>query len=94
MKRTSRSKIEDALFIWGLTRLSRVWIKRFVLGQQFSKNRGPTRTPCLLYPQNSGFGATKPAHPGIRDSRTVYLHAQGHLCLDFEAKLSHVSTIT
>jgi hypothetical protein len=33
------------------------------------KNRGPTRTPCLLYPQNSGLGATKPAHPGIRDSR-------------------------
>jgi hypothetical protein len=25
----------------------------------------------LLYPQDSGFGAAKPAHPGIRDSRWV-----------------------
>jgi len=30
--------------------------------------RGPRRAPYLLYPQDSGLGAAKPAHPGIRDS--------------------------
>jgi hypothetical protein len=32
-------------------------------------NGGPVGPPFSLYPQVSGFGAAKPAHPGIRDSR-------------------------
>jgi hypothetical protein len=51
------------------------------------KNRGPTRPPIAL-PPDSGSGATKPAHPGIRDSRVSIVHAQCHRSLYIEVCIS------
>lgn len=39
---------------------------------------GPFWAPFFALPPSSGFGAAKPAHPGIRDSRTSELQADCH----------------
>jgi len=41
------------------------------------KNGGPPRPPTCTPPLSTGSGATEPCfHPGIRDSRAIYLHAR------------------